>query len=47
MDERNEDALHTMMRDMKVSNKNYYLLKEKKVKDNIEKIKKMHDTIKL
>jgi hypothetical protein len=46
MDAKNEDALHTMMRDMKVSNKNYYLLKEKKVKENQEKIKKMHETIK-
>ena len=31
MNHRTEEQLHQMMKEMKISNKNYYLLKEKKV----------------
>ena len=34
-----------MMKDMKISNKNYYLLKEKKVQETNEKVMKMLEKI--
>ena len=45
MAERTEDQLKSMMRDVKVSNRNFYLLKEKKVRDTQEKIFKMLEKI--
>ena len=47
MKERNEQQLKAMMKEMKVSNRNYYLLKEKKVQNIQIKIDKMIDKIKV
>ena len=47
MKDKNEEALQSMMKEMKVSNKNYYILREKKVKDNEEKINQHLEKINL
>jgi len=46
MKDHNEEALQAMMREMKVSNKNYYVLREKKVKDNEDRINSYIEKIK-
>ena len=46
MKDHNEEALQAMMREMKVSNKNYYVLREKKVKDNEDRINSYKEKIK-
>ena len=47
MKDKNEEALQSMMKEMKVSNKNYYILREKKVKHNEEKINQHLEKINL
>jgi len=45
MHTRSEEQLHSMMKDMKVSNRHYYKVKEKKVQETDDKIQKMLEKI--
>ena len=45
MNVKSEEQLHSMMKDMKLSNKNYYRIKERKVKETDEKIVKMLEKV--
>ena len=47
MEEKTEEQLSNMMKDMKVSNKMYYILKEKKVKDIQVKVEKMVEKVRV
>ena len=47
MSYRSEAQVKEMMKEMKVSNRNYYLIKERKIKDTQEKIEKMIEKIRV